>query len=355
MSWRDVLKIHPACELFPPLPPDELKALGEDIKTNHLQQRAKVIRDGDKYALIDGRSRLDAIEAVGLTIKVFEGSSPNNKFFEVVDPDTDPFDYVMSMNARRRHMTGEQKRDVAAKLLQRFPERSNLAIAKMVGVSHPTVATVRAELEEAGDVEKFSTRTDSAGRQQPAHRPKPSTPPSDAPTTAGKVRDQFEDAGDVSTVRQEMEGRSEIRTSETRTDDAVTAALERELAAARVRIRQLEERVEELEEMAVQKADKIRALQAALKEKNQSAATPGAPSGFQMEAGIGAGVVPSPSFYEAALKTIETFEGSASQLLDWWRSKAKDRAKLALEDQTRLSQLYTAKFNSLPLHEGGTS
>ena len=114
------------------------------------------------------------------------------------------------------------------------------------------------------------------------------------------------------------------------------------------------ERVEELEEMAVQKADKIRALQAALKEKNQSAATPGAPSGFQMEAGIGAGVVPSPSFYEAALKTIETFEGSASQLLDWWRSTAKGRAKLAIEDQTRLFQLYTTKFNSLPLHEGNT-
>jgi hypothetical protein len=27
MGWRDVLKVHPACELFPPLPPDELKAL----------------------------------------------------------------------------------------------------------------------------------------------------------------------------------------------------------------------------------------------------------------------------------------------------------------------------------------
>jgi hypothetical protein len=63
---------------------------------------------------------------------------------------------------------------------------------------------------------------------------------------------------------------------------------------------------------------------------------------------------PLSPFYEEALKTIETFEGSASQLLDWWRSKAKDRAKLAIEDQTHLSQLYTAKFRSLPLHEGGT-
>ena len=59
-------------------------------------------------------------------------------------------------------------------------------------------------------------------------------------------------------------------------------------------------------------------------------------------------------FYEEALKVIAEFKGSALDLLNWWRSKAKDRAKLAIEDQTHLSQLYTAKFNSLPSHEGGT-
>ena len=71
----------------------------------------------------------------------------------------------------------------------------------------------------------------------------------------------------------------------------------------------------------------------------------------------GAPSPPSPPlspFYEEALKVIAEFKGSALDLLNWWRSKAKDRAKLALEDQTRLSQLYTAKFNSLPSHEGNT-
>ena len=33
-SWRDVIKIHPAADLFPMMSPDELKALGEDIKRN---------------------------------------------------------------------------------------------------------------------------------------------------------------------------------------------------------------------------------------------------------------------------------------------------------------------------------
>jgi hypothetical protein len=35
-SWRDVLKIHPACELFPLMSQAELKELGEDIKKNGL-------------------------------------------------------------------------------------------------------------------------------------------------------------------------------------------------------------------------------------------------------------------------------------------------------------------------------
>jgi hypothetical protein len=36
-SWRDVLKIHPAAELFPRMSPDDLRALGEDIKANGLK------------------------------------------------------------------------------------------------------------------------------------------------------------------------------------------------------------------------------------------------------------------------------------------------------------------------------
>jgi hypothetical protein len=37
-SWRDVLPIHPAAELFPLMSPGELRALGEDIKTNKLHE-----------------------------------------------------------------------------------------------------------------------------------------------------------------------------------------------------------------------------------------------------------------------------------------------------------------------------
>jgi hypothetical protein len=91
MGWRDYLKIHPACEEFPSLLPDELRALGDDIKRNRLREHAKVIRDGDGYAVIDGRNRLDAFELALGEISVFEGSgTPNRRFFDVIDLDIDP-------------------------------------------------------------------------------------------------------------------------------------------------------------------------------------------------------------------------------------------------------------------------
>ena len=37
-SWRDVLPIHPAAELFPLMAPDALRALGADIKKGKLRE-----------------------------------------------------------------------------------------------------------------------------------------------------------------------------------------------------------------------------------------------------------------------------------------------------------------------------
>jgi len=55
----------------------------------------------------------------------------------------------------------------------------------------------------------------------------------------------------------------------------------------------------------------------------------------------------APQFYEEALKVIETSEGSATQLIDWWRSKRAERAALNFEQQSAIGKAYNAKISRL--------
>jgi hypothetical protein len=49
-SWRDVYKVHPAADLFPMLPEDELRKLGEDIKANGLRSPIVLWAPGNNEA-----------------------------------------------------------------------------------------------------------------------------------------------------------------------------------------------------------------------------------------------------------------------------------------------------------------
>jgi hypothetical protein len=165
-SWRNTLLIHPAAKLFPRMSADELKALGDDILRNGLQVPIALwaeLADGGKY-VIDGVNRLDAMEMVGIPFDQMKG-------FQVMKPETDPYAFAISMNIERRHLTADQKRDLIAKVIKADPSKSDRQIAATVKASPTFVGKVRAEKEATGDVSTVDTRTDSRGRQQPAHRP----------------------------------------------------------------------------------------------------------------------------------------------------------------------------------------
>jgi hypothetical protein len=188
LTWRDVLPVHPAAEMFPLMSPDELKALGEDITAHGLRHRVVLVDHTPKRAdgsvhladtreiVLDGRNRLDAMERLGWSLFDKRGRLKREYADSVDDTETDPdaeFDpyaYVLSANVHRRHLTIKQKRELIAKVLKAQPEKSNRQIAKATGTSHPLVATVREELETAGDVETVTTSVDTKGRQQPAHK-----------------------------------------------------------------------------------------------------------------------------------------------------------------------------------------
>jgi len=109
-SWRDLLPVHPAAELFPMMSEEELRALGEDIKKNGLREGVTLL-DGK---LLDGRNRLDAMEKAGLP--VLKGNQLDVGWNSVKG--VDPVTFVISKNIHRRHLSAERKRELVAKLIQ---------------------------------------------------------------------------------------------------------------------------------------------------------------------------------------------------------------------------------------------
>jgi hypothetical protein len=177
-SWRLTLPIHPAGNLFPPMSPDELRALGEDIIKNGLTSPIVLWQPDPRspLSLLDGINRLDAIEiTTGKPLIIGAPSLTAGDFLAcnkvtVLDKSVDPYTYVISANIHRRHLTAEQKRELIAKLIKATPEKSDRQIAETVKASPTTVGTVRANMEAKGEVSKLDTRTDAKGVKQPAHK-----------------------------------------------------------------------------------------------------------------------------------------------------------------------------------------
>jgi hypothetical protein len=206
-SWRDVITIHPAANLFPLMSAEALRELADDIKKQKgLTDSVAMWAPGDQtegheFQLLDGRNRLDAMELLGLpTIEQnsktkkweikdllcgnshllgMRSGSPVIYLYEFLksepldgsgkehrEPSTDPYEYVLSVNKHRRHLDNAGRREWIAVELKRDPSRSDVVIAKHVGASDKTVATVRAEMEATSEIPKLNARTGKDGRKR---------------------------------------------------------------------------------------------------------------------------------------------------------------------------------------------
>ena len=205
--WRTVMKIHQACEMFPQLPPDELRALGKDIAKNGLLEPITVAaRNGlahvkefaaGRMVLLDGRNRLDAMELVGLNPFTASGNPSMHlaKKWQTLSQAThgrnsDPWSYVASVNILRRHLDQAQKQDLVDRLLIANPERSNRATAELADVTGPTVALRRTKLENKGAIPKLAAtigrdqrKRTTTPRKTKASTPVPETSPELPPVT----------------------------------------------------------------------------------------------------------------------------------------------------------------------------
>ncbi len=144
--------------------------------------------NSSKDQLLDGISRLDAMEANGVNLVdhcgKFDRTLGYPGFRVRVVANVDPVAMVDSLNLHRRHLTQEQKRERIEDLLKATPERSNNATAKLAKVSDKTVTKVRKELEGRSEIPNVSKRTDTKGRAQPARKPASNKPSKDAAEAA---------------------------------------------------------------------------------------------------------------------------------------------------------------------------
>jgi hypothetical protein len=179
-SWRDYLEIHPACLQYPELGKDELAELAADIKAHGLEHDIVLFMRDGRQSLLDGRSRLDALELAGFVL-IKNGwvdftFGLNGKRRVRVASSCNPFKLAATLNAHRRHLTPKQKRERTKALLKANPEKSNRQIAKVAKVDHKTVGTIRAEKVATGEIPqlKKTVGADGKTRKQPATRPSPS-------------------------------------------------------------------------------------------------------------------------------------------------------------------------------------
>jgi hypothetical protein len=196
-SWRNTIAVHPAAELFPPLSPDELRALGEDIRKHGLREPVVLQRqyrrrpDGSianehdyELALLDGRNRLDAMEEAGFTLvrdgkldktlgHAALGLEPlTGGAYAELDPGINPYAFVVSRNIHRRHLNAKQRRELIAKLLEADPSKSDRQIGETIKADHQTVGAVRAEKEATGEISPVEKRVgkDRKARKQPVKK-----------------------------------------------------------------------------------------------------------------------------------------------------------------------------------------
>jgi hypothetical protein len=105
---------HPYAEIFPLFREVEFAELIADVRQFGVREKIKLL-DGQ---ILDGRNRYRACLAVGL---LNEDDDPvdHPNFFErfAHEIDGEPLAYVISRNLKRRHLNDDQRRVIAAKLV----------------------------------------------------------------------------------------------------------------------------------------------------------------------------------------------------------------------------------------------
>lgn len=152
-------------QVMPPLAEEEYQALKADIAERGVVVPVVLDADGN---VIDGHHRIRAVgelRAEGRDVPDYPTMTRSD-----LETEADKLDESWRLNMQRRHLGYTEKRAAIAGKLKESPEWSDNRIARLLGVDHKTVRSVRTSLEARGGLPTVEKLVGADGKEYPRNR-----------------------------------------------------------------------------------------------------------------------------------------------------------------------------------------
>ena len=150
-------KYEPVLKL-PPLSYEAFTALKDNIAVNGVLVPILVDSNGPRRKIIDGNYRKQIAHELGYDCP------------EIVKDDLEEDEkrtLCRALNLARRHLKAEEKRALIEDQLRETPDKSLRWVAKMLGVHHTTVGSVRGEMQSTGELASCPRTEGQDGKYRP--------------------------------------------------------------------------------------------------------------------------------------------------------------------------------------------
>ncbi len=122
------MRVHPEADRFPLMTGDQYAELLADVRDHGQREPIRIWND----MILDGRNRWNVCRELGVDcfMQPFHGN------------EDDAVNLIVSLNLRRRHLTMDERKRLAADIAARNPQLSQRRIAATLGLGKSTVARV---------------------------------------------------------------------------------------------------------------------------------------------------------------------------------------------------------------------
>ena len=143
-------------QVMPPLTADEYAELKSDIEQRGVMVPVEYDEDGN---ILDGHHRVQICEELGI--------ADFPKIVRTGFTESEKRTHARKLNMARRHLSGEQKRELTKDEMRNNPYRSDRQVANDLGVSNGFVSRVRKEMERDGELCTVHSSIGADGKERP--------------------------------------------------------------------------------------------------------------------------------------------------------------------------------------------